>query len=1014
MHRSLGIAEHCLAARGPWAAKRYSTELRNFQNTWENRHQCRCDAQTPSRRLQCIHTRSYSQTRAQHIRGAKEPQPRSRVGRQNSTGSVVREDAYHDPTKAGGRREFEKEVSKQRANLNQHRTSSNAGPNHQQQSALTWACEVRPFNKARDRAKSLKPFNDFEGNLEKNVSDKREVLVKGKAGLSSSKPDGHTKLPEQGSGDDRFAITTSAPRKTGFEDIYEADESLILHNLIPSIERADTYNREIRQDKLGNLLQGRKKTPKRNEEAEHKARTKLGMFAESCDIQDPESWNSLVQSITRLYSHNGAWAIFQFMRDRKLDAIFADPDSDYLRNSIIDAAVIDGGRLRLLIQAAEEHSSHLGFKWPHLPLYALQSQLNNHLDMGDAEYQWIIPLCTPLSSSDMAQLIAQFPTDAFDSRQEVLMDVYTRCSEKTLYDKIIPFLFKTGNSRQAMAWRKLLVSSGDVPKSNDSADFLRFLIKYYPTVKLSVEESKILQSKSFIFGIKDALADSRSSTADDHHRSGQFSDKMVARWFASSWTPIEFAINFVQRLGLKVIGPQSLQALALRDPDCNAVAGRIKHLAKLGIEIESQPYCRSIVQFADNGNEWALTTLLNSDIHPDEFESGNTRMRLRQAATDAGDWTTAKLMEQIEVMAKTLEHKSPVMSFSATGKEARISTPRVQHLLEQMQRSALEPTQFEAMNILYYLFERLPIQGARSHSERNYLFRAVNVTVSMASKSLAIPTRCWQMLLISLLRAQEWKRLEQLCSILPSLYMPHHGPMMPIHVQDVPGAPKLSKSSLNGVFNGLDQQPTSGRPQPIHAMPPGLVRSDRSSFPSDLAFSHRQHPLSMIFNIKMQRAIIRLGFQTTQTPPSFFQTGNSLSIPQEHTFDIARGVALLAILRDWGLSIDEQVIVSATIYEHCLSVMPGATRHRNRDNREMTSRVLKTKVEAAWGEPVLPTVEEIDEIVIKKTPPALARHNRQVVKAMKSGSSKRRRWNGGVSHSKQDHDTDTKAKEAEI
>ncbi|KAF7547720.1 hypothetical protein G7046_g8922 [Stylonectria norvegica] len=129
--------------------------------------------------------------------------------------------------------------------------------------------------------------------------------------------------------------------------------------------------------------------------------------------------------------------------------------------------------------------------------------------------------------------------------------------------------------------------------------------------------------------------------------------------------------------------------------------------------------------------------------------------------------------------------------------------------------------------------------------------------------------------------------------------------------------------------------------------------------PADLPFSHRDHPVQMIFGPRLQRSIVRWGFdQLLAHQPS---RTSLLRTPSSGiaSFDLACGVRLLAKLRDQGVLIDQQLLRTTLFSRMALAVVPGRRRSRARDLEELSPASMKRMIEEAWGSELLPDVPGI-------------------------------------------------------
>ncbi len=114
-------------------------------------------------------------------------------------------------------------------------------------------------------------------------------------------------------------------------------------------------------------------------------------------------------------------------------------------------------------------------------------------------------------------------------------------------------------------------------------------------------------------------------------------DSWIAHLMATRWISLNAAINTVHALGIETLGPISLQAIALREPNAIDLAHRIHQLQERGITIGSSVYSRALASFAKRGQQKLLQSLLESDQHPDTWDDATLRYKLLHKAIKEHD-----------------------------------------------------------------------------------------------------------------------------------------------------------------------------------------------------------------------------------------------------------------------------------------------------------------------------------------------------------------------------------------
>ena len=197
-------------------------------------------------------------------------------------------------------------------------------------------------------------------------------------------------------------------------------------------------------------------------------------------------------------------------------------------------------------------------------------------------------------------------------------------------------------------WHWILIQNGDLPKFvSDVEPLVRFLTTYYPDRAMQLTQN--LQDIGLSFA--SALATEQEETAKlsremMNHIHGkvyqieekQYNDSLGARWFATRWISLDIAMSGISALGTQQIGPLSLQAIALREPDAESITRRLDQLQDLSISIGNSRFSRAVDKFARNGKQELLDSLIKSDQHPDEFEDNDLQEKLLVSYARMQDW----------------------------------------------------------------------------------------------------------------------------------------------------------------------------------------------------------------------------------------------------------------------------------------------------------------------------------------------------------------------------------------
>ncbi|RBR27161.1 uncharacterized protein FIESC28_00024 [Fusarium coffeatum] len=704
------------------------------------------------------------------------------------------------------------------------------------------------------------------------------------------------------------------------------------------------------------------------------------------------------------HGERGAWDVFMQLRNEDDEHLVTEPRAEFLRDNILKAALMHADRMEELFTFAQDLQKTYNFEWPELYLKVVHFYLAQ--TDCEAAFRWHLKLM-PTFRPDLdsfGAFLASFALDRTPVIQSTLTTIYVFNPFRELYDYVVPTLFDSGQSHAARVWRKRFILFNDHAKSQKSMPFLDFLSRYFSKVQLTKEELAVLNREAgFRYDPESDTANKDGSLGQDK---GMFSDKFAARWFASSWTSAEFAINLMHKLGLRDIGPQSLQSIALREQDTQGVNDRLKQLRDLGMTVSSTAYCKALISFAGRGEDELLRDLLHCDIHPDEFDNSETRVTLLAASAKAQDWKQERLLQEVEALIiKPASRPRKVKTLSEELNQslrAALSTQglaKVRSVFDKMDNLSVSIEQKNSEAFLDRVFEgiwyhpKTSKQKFHGYQEDPQLDRAIHLSLRVARHGVAIPIKYWQILLYNLGRLGRLNELEELSHEICELYSADPGGLIPVHRCDMPPKPKSEpkipgndsvgwaeyrsfpdgkkkKSHFREEFwraeIGLAEEASNALSTQSQTQPKSVTKTGNPSkkdsspeyvfcIPADLPFTNRQHPIQKIFDVSLQRAILRWGFDKT-----LGQEPSKLSVAKTKTggitdFDLACGVRLLALLKQKGVYIDQQVVRSAIIRRLAVAHLPGRTRARARDDRELSPASIKQLVEEAWGSPILPS-----------------------------------------------------------
>ncbi|EQL00092.1 pentatricopeptide repeat domain-containing protein [Ophiocordyceps sinensis CO18] len=740
-----------------------------------------------------------------------------------------------------------------------------------------------------------------------------------------------------------------------------------------------------------------------------------------------KSWEHRLLTLRRERGDDGTWAVFQSIQTRGLSKLLALPEAKVLRDGVLAAALDHDVRIAIILRVAHQLYAEENFKWPEIYLKIMHSCLGQARFSEAVRCHMLLAPSFPPGAEVFGAMFLTFVVDPSLEMQDTLRSLYILNTERGLYDHIIPVLFSSGQSKLARTWRKTFIIFKDFPTTAKSSRFLTFLASYYPFVVLADEELSAARLRRLYLKCGENDEITRPVAAHDAS-TGQYSDSLVAKWIASLWTSVEFAISLAHKLGLRVIGPRSLQSLAFRELDAQGFAARIAQLEKMGIKIAPQTYCKVLVVFAKHGKDDLLADLVNCDIHPDEFDKGETRRMLLTASARERDWKRTRLLQGVEWAIGTESSSRRLDALLRSGLIER-KAGKIRDALDRMDALGHSVTQDSASQLLRCTFDGLsshPTEWTRPSEAfdtdlGSVLNSAIDFTRRLACRNAAIPLRYWRLIIYNLGRLGRFDELEQICLELVQLYMPASGGLIPVHREDWPqqasgktaawdrrmavrteydsGADNVAgirmkydsnrdDSMVEGWTNGpcpADDERNSLNPDSelkrarrgdFAAQAAESQSDEREYIPSDLPFTYREHPVQKLFDPYLQRSVVRWGFDQTLTTRPSAPAVMEMSTSGIREFDVACGVRLLAILRNQGVCIDTHIVRTAVISRIALGQVPGRRKDRSRDENEMAEEHLKHLVEKAWGSAIFPSLAEMRRDLQRQEPKLWSRYPR--------------------------------------
>jgi hypothetical protein len=598
---------------------------------------------------------------------------------------------------------------------------------------------------------------------------------------------------------------------------------------------------------------------------------------------DVALWACLLNFAHRKDGDTGVRKIWKAVQSRRTALGVDEPLSGYFWNTILDSALGHSFLESTYIYAEWMIEAHQ-LRWPDLYNRVMSFYLQNG-EYGQV-LRWHIRLSPRLGPSQMEfeALLQQFATNDDPGVQTTLQSLYVTSSHRQLYDVLVPFLFASGNSALAMSWSLLFRRHGDLPKhATASRPFLRFLAGYIPSILLSEPERRVQNLNYDIKFLVPGTPQFRETTNRVHGemfglREQPYSDTLGARWFASSWATLDFAISAIHALGVREIGPLSLQSICLREPNARGVAYRLDQLEAHQIGIGHSAYALALQHFAQQGHDLYLQDLLHSDLHPDVFDDAAAQQRILEEPVGPGEWKRHRVLLAVRLTLAKSAAQSAANALLQTYQRTGL-TDQALKLLDNMIAIGTKVTPTGAQAISLLPLRALPNSASPGPGSLKDLDQAMLVYRKARAAGVALPSLTLRAIISGFGSRGHISDMEDFCLELVDSYQPtatENDLMVPIHWSDVPGV--LASGGLHKI-------------------------------PGDLPLNNASHPLSKIFTRDLQVEIVRCALDCSLRKVGD-ERDSSLNADGEAAEHVAPtcGVELLKSLERKGVSIHEKYV----------------------------------------------------------------------------------------------------------
>lgn len=701
---------------------------------------------------------------------------------------------------------------------------------------------------------------------------------------------------------------------------------------------------------------------------------------------DMELWSCLLHFAHRRMGRDGVLMVWQSLSVRRSLYQLEGSLAQSFWGTILDAAVSSDAVLRDVTAYAEWMYETHQVRWPQLYSTVMSYMLGT--GSRSQVLRWHVTLAPSFGPDEagFVELMKEFITSPNPYTQGkpnqtgTLQTLYIYSPHRNLYDTLIPYLYSKGYAFLARHWRKILVDVKDTPTSLSARPFLRFMRAYYPLIPLREDELKVAGLERIGAGHAEppSLPEKAITGQDLSYlinrvhgetfgiQEKRYNDKLGAKWLASSWVSVDFAISTLYTIGVQEIGPLSLQSIALREGNARGVLRRIDQLQQLQIKLPSSNYAKAIQYHARVGNDEALLRLLQTDIHPDVFDDEAAQHDVLSGCVRVGDWRTYELVlaTRLAVLSNSIATSSDSLIESCVhqGNGRLVLT-----ILREMSSRGLDISPTTSHLVSSFILEHLSPHADNTNS-RELVDLHISLCRQLAASRFPPAVEVWRTLLFRLGRECRLLELERLSLYIAQLFIDHttsEQPMWICHAADVPM-----------IFRAETPFPNFQK------------------LPRDLPLRHLEHPLRLIFDAKLLTSIVRWGFSHTRYDEkaeaavaplirAFAETNGSnggANDRRERTsprlpadFHFARGLRLAAMLLERGV-----VVTVKSVRKEVLLRLTDLYRGGGRSAHEWPSGNWKWKMvrrrnrlslaeakllcDEAWGVPdeAVPTLLELN------------------------------------------------------
>ena len=484
--------------------------------------------------------------------------------------------------------------------------------------------------------------------------------------------------------------------------------------------------------------------------------------------------------------------------------------------------------------------------------------------------------------------------------------LYRNLPLQGIYATIIPELCILHRYRDAVKWHNLLLTFQDFPSVfADIHPLLTHLVQMGDDRQLEL----IIKDLKVAYGKALSIPNAAEKFVRKHDAIGReifnrhlgdihgvapkrLSDGFCARLFATKLFSVDMVISGLQIMGVDTIGPLAMREIASRDDcDTKAICRHLTCLKDVGVIPDTSAFATLVQNLACRGERDLLKSLVECDLHPDNFEDHDLQERLLTQYYALGD----RLQYERTLAAITVRcREQDLLKWRLNLTLRSLITLRKQEavisVLELMRQENVPVTARSSRHLrVRWLTTRQRGRGARSTQDLSII---VNATISTLQSGGYVPIIAWKEIMRRLGMAGRLDEFESLALWLVDFYI---------------------SSPTQRLF-------------PIQTM---LRRESRRGFAKD---TNPQAFLKTLFTTDAQHAIVAWGFQAgvKGTPKILRIRARSIGHMEQRPIWMW-GLMLLHRLQARGVPIHRSTV--ARICIHRLKILFGKGASKRRINR---------------------------------------------------------------------------------